>query len=91
MATIDISGLNKADVLAALYNSSQVQGMGALQAEPGDMSVSEAESLLKEATHFDYLKGRIMKVDLSKDELRTDLYDRDNGQGAAEHALAHLL
>jgi len=31
-----------------------------------------------------------MKVDLSGDELETALYDRDNGQGAAEMALAEL-
>jgi len=31
-----------------------------------------------------------MKVDLSGDVLKTWLYDRDNGQGAAERALRKL-
>ncbi|GAG30986.1 unnamed protein product, partial [marine sediment metagenome] len=38
-------------------------------------------------TYFDYLKGRVMKINLSSDELRTALYDRDNGEGAAAQAL----
>jgi hypothetical protein len=31
-----------------------------------------------------------MKVNLSGDTLQTDLYDRDNGEGAAEKAIAQL-
>ena len=31
---IDLSGLNRADVLAVLYNSSKPQGMGFLQYNP---------------------------------------------------------
>jgi hypothetical protein len=29
--------------------------------------------------YFDYLYGRLLKVDLSADQVRADLYDRDNG------------
>lgn len=41
---VDISGLSKAAVLAALYNASRPMGMGLLQARDGDMSEQEAES-----------------------------------------------
>lgn len=85
--SINIAGMNKAEVLAKLYNASKVQGMGIFQATPEDMTTEEAEGLLKESTYFDYLKGRVMKIDLSENDLRTDLYDRDNGQGAAKFAL----
>lgn len=88
---IDIKGISKAAVLAALYNASRPKGMGFLHAKPGDMSEAEAAKLLKEQTYFDYLRGRVMKVDLSGDELEERLYDRDNGYGAAYHAIAHLL
>ena len=88
---IDISKLDKGDVLATLYNSSKPQGLGFLHFDPTPMTKEEAEELLKEQTYFDYLKGRVMKIDLSGDELRTDLYDRDNGEGAAEFALAPLF
>ena len=57
-------------------------------ATPSDMTEQEAQDLLDDGgAYFDYLKGRVMKVDLSGDELCVRLYDRDNGQGAAERAL----
>jgi len=90
---MSISKLDKAEVLAALYNASRPQGMGFLQADPNDMAVEEARELLAQAgprPYFDYLKGRVMKIDLSSDELRTGLYNRDLGPNAAEEALAHL-
>jgi hypothetical protein len=37
-----------------------------------------------------YLKGRVMKVDLSGDSFGPWLYDRDNGDGAAERVIAEL-
>lgn len=45
---VNIEGLNKADVLAALYNASQPMGMGFLQAGNGpfDMDRSYAQQLL---------------------------------------------
>lgn len=92
MSTLNIKNTNKAEVLATLYNSSKVQGMGFLQSKDGEMTTEQAQELLDEGTtYFDYLHGKVMKIDLSGDELRTDLYDRDNGPGAAEHSLADLL
>lgn len=87
---IDISRLSKAKVLAALYNASKVQGMGFLMASSGEMSTSEAENLLQKTHDFDYLYGRVMKIDLSEDSLDAYWYDRDNGQGAALRALSPL-
>lgn len=81
----------KAAVLAALYNNSRVQGMGFLQAEPGNMSEDEAQKLLDSGTtYFDYLKGRVMKIDLSADEFSPRLYDRDLGDGAAQRAVESI-
>jgi len=91
MGLINIEGINKAEILAALYNKSQPLGMGIIHFQSVDMSVNEAEELLKQDTYFDYLKGRIMKIDLSGNGLRTSLYDRDNGDGAALNAIKHLL
>lgn len=77
--------------------------MGFLRAESGDMSVEEARGLLgigddhmqdfgalpgrSSTMYFDYLKGRVMKVNLSGDEFDEWGYDRDNGSGAAHRAL----
>lgn len=84
---IDLKGRNKAEVLAKLYNASHQQGMGFLQ-EDKDMTLEEAQTLLDSGQdYFDYVDGRVMKIDLSGDELDPRLYDRDNGQGAAARAL----
>jgi hypothetical protein len=90
---MNIKGISKAKILAALYNASHPQGMGFLQAKQGDMSEAEAQALLNSGqTYFDYLHGRVMKIDLSGgEELDTWLYDRDNGRGAAEDAITRAL
>ena len=103
METIDLRGLDKAAVLAALYNASKPQGLGFLHYDPALMTVEEAQSILDEKQarlkeinsmggnwdeiYFDYLKGRVMKIDLLGDDLRFQLYDRDNGEGAAQRAI----
>ena len=88
---IDIKGLNKAEVLAALYNNSKPLGLGFLHFDPKEMTVAEAEEIMKQTTDFDYLKGRVMKVDLTSDDSFEEwLYDRDNGNGAAQRAIDAL-
>lgn len=80
----DISGMDQAKVLAALYNASRSQGMGFMHFDTTPMSVDEARELLQRMSYFDYLKGRVMKLELKGDDLDTRLYNRDNGEGAAE-------
>ena len=85
---VDIKGLDKARVLKALYEHSHVQGSGFLQAVPdGVVTVEHCEMLLGSQTYFDYLHGRVMKVDLSGAEFDERLYDRDCGEGAAQRAV----
>jgi hypothetical protein len=88
--TISIAGLDKAKLLAALYNSSKPLGMGFLHFDPAPMTAEEATILLEKTTKFDYLKGRVMKVNLDTDELRTGSYNRDNGDDAVERIVANL-
>jgi hypothetical protein len=89
---MNIAGLKKAAVLAALYNASKPQGMGFMHYDPTPMTEKKAEMILWEGgeTYFDYLKGRVMKIDLSRDEVDTWGYNRDNGPDAAEKAVAEL-
>jgi len=84
---IDLKGKDKAEVLAKLYNASKPLGMGYLAYDSADMMVEEARQFLEKQTYFDYLKGRVMKIDLSGDCLDPRLYDRDNGAGAAAAAI----
>jgi len=87
---IPIGEYSKADILAALYNASRPLGLRFLHYDPTPMTREEAAALLEQTTYFDYLKGRVMKIDLHDDVLDPRLYDRDNGDGAAARALAAL-
>jgi hypothetical protein len=93
---INLNGANKAQVLAALYNAARPLGMGFLNYQAEPMTEQEAAELIKKNTYgdscyFDYLKGRVMKVELADDTLEERLYDRDNGDGAAYAAIKHLI
>lgn len=89
---MDISKFSKAEVLATLYNRAKPQGLGLLQFDPKPMTIREAEILLAESAnhYFDYVKGRVLKVNLAENKLNTFLYNRDNGHEAAEKALSSL-
>lgn len=88
---VNTKGLRKSAVLAALYNASKPQGLGFLHFDPAPMTEEESEELLQTSTYFDYIKGRIMKVDLSNDDgFEEWLYDRDNGNGAAQRVINQL-
>lgn len=91
MSVIDIKGLDKAEVLLALYNGSHCQGLGFLQAID-TYTLEDAKRDLKNNNYgyFDYLHGRVLKVDLSGDSFDSWLYDRDCGEGAAARAIDEL-
>jgi len=54
------------------------------------MSEDEASKILEGQVYFDYLEGRLMKVNLSLNELDTSNYNRDNGAGAAEAVINEI-
>ncbi len=85
---VDIKGLDKARVLKALYDNSHVQGLGFMHAVPdGTVTVERCAEILEKGMEFDYLYGRVLKVELSTDEVDERLYDRDCGEGAAQRAV----
>lgn len=89
--TMDISKISKPKVLAALFNAAKPLGLGFIHYDPNHvMNEVEAAGLLQNQTYFDYHEGRLMKVDLSSDELRTSMYNRDNGENAAEDAIGQI-
>jgi len=85
---MNIKGLDKAEVLAALFNASRQQGMGVLDSRGWDnMTSDQAREILNQTVYFDYLYGRVMKIGLDGDEVDTWGFNRDNGQGSAERAV----
>lgn len=104
MSKVNIAGLDKVELFAALYNHAQPLGMGFMQYDPTPLTREEAEKLMArgdDATamfslgsrgrlYFDYVKGRPLKIDLTGDEMDTYLYNRDQGDGAAEAVVAAL-
>ena len=84
---IDIKGIDKVKILKALYTGAHPQGIGMLHFIDGGLSDEEAKNLLQKNNYFDYLHGRVMKINLSTDKLDTTLYDIDNGKNAAEQIL----
>jgi hypothetical protein len=93
MNEISIAGLTKASVLAALYNGAQQIGMGFMNPRgSSSMSEEDAQKLIdgNARLYFDYVHGRVMKIGLKSDTLNTALYNRDNGDGAAERIIEAL-
>lgn len=82
---IDIKGIDKAVLVAALFNRSTFCGMGFFAPKSNtEMTAADAQKYLdKGQFHFGYLNGRAMKIGVSGDEMDPWKYDRYNGQGAA--------
>ncbi len=90
---MNIAGIDKAIVLAALYNRARTIGLaGMMDFDPTPLDVLVARKIIKERRganplYFDYFQGRCMKIDLSRDEVDTTLFDNEYGPGAAQRAL----
>lgn len=87
---IQIGNLHKGEVLAALYNASKPKGRGFTQSDSIPMTKDEADTILCYTRDFEYIKGKVMKVNLSGNSFDPCLYDRDNGEGAAERAISQI-
>jgi hypothetical protein len=91
MAVVDITGLDKAEVLLTLYNHSHYQGMSILGAvDSYTLEDAKRDYENQPNKYFDYLHGKVLKVDLSEDTFDSRLYDRDCGEGAAQKAIDDL-
>ena len=86
-----INPKNKAKALAALYNSAKPVGLGIMHYDIKPMDENGAKYLLDSGLdNFDYLHGRVMKVSLASCDIDLHCYNRDNGEGVGEQALAGL-
>lgn len=90
MERVDITGLNKARVLQALYAVAKPRGGPNRSFVPGPLSIFSAEDRLRVSLSLLDFKGRIMNVDISGNDFDPQLFDRHNGLGAAAAAIATL-
>lgn len=96
MGMVNIKGLDKAEVLHALWRHSHPQGLSFLGLSPEGFTLEKARDLIKERQeknvelYFDYVEGHVIKCDLSGDSFDEFRYDRDCGPGAAENAINEL-
>jgi|TARA_R110000744_G_scaffold14145_1_gene40454 hypothetical protein len=101
---INVTGIDPYVLLAALHNASRVSNtFFCLSQERGDITAEEAKVEAEKAMYPrpvtpypDYLFGRPIKTFLRQDGdqiylMRVDLYDRDVGEGAAQHVVDSIL
>lgn len=87
MGVVDISRKDKAEVLCALYNASR----RSKSSNPDDiLTKSEAESLLKTRTSFEFVKSHIMRIDLTTNIVDTTRFNHANGPQTAEDAIENV-
>lgn len=82
----------KVEVLQALYVEAFVAPAAIMfgSAGPAQLSQERAEAYVAQG-YIDYCDGRGIKIDFSKDELDTRLYDRDAGEGRGEAIIRRVL
>ena len=87
---VDIKGLDKAEVLVALWNNSYEVGLS-FNPSGKPLTVKRARKIINGRYYsFDYCEGRVIKCNISGDEFDPWRYDRENGPGAARRAIDEL-
>lgn len=85
MAKISLYGLDKAAVLAALYNAAYT-GRG----NPAPITTAKAAELLEVTLDFEFIGSRHVRINLETDGLDPSYFDDAHGKGRAEKVIAKL-
>ena len=89
MTTVDISGLDKVDVLHALWNNQKAASFFAMSGmTPPPFDRATAATAVK--SYIDYFQGRAIKGNLDGDTFDSFCYDRDCGSTKAESVIATM-
>jgi len=86
---INISGLDKKELLRKLWENSQVASFFTMNHMPPP-KLNEKELTESVNGYVDYLCGRVIKCDLTGNMADPQMYDRDNGKGAFEKIVIEL-
>jgi hypothetical protein len=92
--TKNIKGVNRAELVQALYETANFKGLGWLASAWIDPELSLEEAQQQVGKRLEYFKGKVMKIKVpsekESDELDTWLYNRENWEGAAERVVDEL-
>jgi hypothetical protein len=93
---VSIKGLDKAEVLIALWKGSHAHGLSLLgSVDAGILDIEKAKHCIEKAKahgrlYFDYLLCHVIKCYITDDEFDPRLYDRVCGEGRAEEVIKAL-
>ena len=87
-ATVSIEGLDKVEVLRALWHAQNPAGFFEMTGAPSPTFEDPSSAILR--LYIDYHCGRAIKANLSGNSFNPFLFDRDAGAGAAARAIAAL-
>lgn len=86
---VNIQGIDKVKLLEALWKKSQPAAFFRMQGiSPPSFNMNEAQQAVK--GYIDYFNGRVIKCNLSGDEVDVWGFDRDNGNGAFQSVVDSL-
>lgn len=89
MAEIDISGVDKVELLKAMWTAQKPAAFFSLyRVKAPGFDDEAAEDATKK--YIDYFSGRAIKSDLSGDTVNPFGYDRDAGQGTLAKIISSL-
>lgn len=93
---INVAGLDKAELLAALYNATYATGLGILDDMGRDITVEEARADLSQLASegrpllLDNYRGRTFRMSFDSNLIDSSHYDSIAGQGIAAEVVANL-
>jgi len=93
MGIIDISEIDKAEVLKCLINDACVSLGWLFPNGNKQLNYDECKELLieNETKYFDFYKGKSLFINLNGHKLYTAEYDKANGEDACYKSIKHLL
>ena len=89
---VNIEGIDRAKLVQELYKNAKSPGNGATIRSSEELPLDVAKDLV--GKDMDYVAGRVMKIEVPRasesNELDTFLYNRDNGENAAEKVVSSI-
>lgn len=91
---INIARLDKAELLMELFNTAHYSLAQMVVDRTRTMTIEEAQKIIKEwpeDENFDYLEKKPLKIHIGNDIMNAQIYNRNNGRGAAHYAVRKVL